>query len=162
MKLLIHSETSMVRLLKFVNGWIISYQILLCMWLLAHAEIKVDPYQLSGSLDQYHCLWTCLPLLGQQQICNWKCKISRSLSSTRKDFKYMGHLFLSWFNFNTSMDKQSHAQQNVGWNYLFTLKRSQKLNHVSKRGLLHFLGVVKGCRYISYVSCKNYSYVVKW
>ena len=32
---------------------------------------------------------------------------------------YQGPLSLTWFNFNPSMDKQSHhTQQSVGWNYL--------------------------------------------
>ena len=31
--------------------------------------------------------------------------------------KHHGPLLLTWFNFNTSMDKYSHDQCSVGWNY---------------------------------------------
>ena len=31
---------------------------------------------------------------------------------------YPGLLLLTWFNFNPGMDKQSHANKGVGWNYL--------------------------------------------
>ena len=42
-KLLIHSQTSTVQPLKFGNGKVISSHTLLCMWLLIHAGIKVNP-----------------------------------------------------------------------------------------------------------------------
>ena len=30
----------------------------------------------------------------------------------------MGPILLTWANFNPSMDKQPHAQESLGWNYL--------------------------------------------
>ena len=42
MKLLIHSQTSTVPPLKFGNEYVISYHILLGMWLLVNAVIKVQ------------------------------------------------------------------------------------------------------------------------
>ena len=44
MKLLIHSQTSTVRPLKFVNGYVMSPHILLDMRLFIHAGIKVNPW----------------------------------------------------------------------------------------------------------------------
>ena len=43
MKLLLHSKTSAVQPLKFVNGLLISSNTLLGMWLFTHAEIKFNP-----------------------------------------------------------------------------------------------------------------------
>ena len=43
MKLLIHSQTSTVKPLKFGNGYVISSHILLGMWLIIHNGIKVNP-----------------------------------------------------------------------------------------------------------------------
>ena len=31
-------------------------------------------------------------------------------------------LLLTWYIFNTDMDKWSHAQERVGWNYAYILK----------------------------------------
>ena len=42
-KLLIHSQTSTVQPLKFGNGYVIPSNTLMGMWLLIHADIKVNP-----------------------------------------------------------------------------------------------------------------------
>ena len=43
-KLLIHSQTSMVQPLKFGNGFIISFHTLLSMWLFVHVGIELNSY----------------------------------------------------------------------------------------------------------------------
>ena len=43
MKILIHSQTSTVQLLKFWNGYLISSHNLLDMWLLIDTGIKINP-----------------------------------------------------------------------------------------------------------------------
>ena len=53
-KLLIHSQTSMVQLLKFGNGEVISSQTLLGMWLLIHDVIKVNASYSDDGLS-YSC-----------------------------------------------------------------------------------------------------------
>ena len=57
LKLFIHSQTSMIAPLKFVNGYVISSHILLCMWLLIYAGIKVKPW------------WYTEPQVGKCRLC---------------------------------------------------------------------------------------------
>ena len=53
MKLLVHSQTSRVQPLMYGNGLVIPSPILLGMWLLIHAGIKVNPCQLKGLCKQH-------------------------------------------------------------------------------------------------------------
>ena len=48
MKLLIHSQTWTVAPLKFGNGYVISYLILLGIWLLVHAGLTLNPVKKMG------------------------------------------------------------------------------------------------------------------
>ena len=67
---------------------------------------------------------------------------------------FLGPLLLTWFNFNPSMDNQSHAQSSVGWNYL-SIPKLQRCNRWS-------LGMEKqfhpteyyGCNYLSMLGLK--------
>ena len=52
MKLLIHSEPSIVKPFRFVTEILISFHILPYMWLLIYYGIKVNPYQQKGPQDQ--------------------------------------------------------------------------------------------------------------
>ena len=45
MKLLIHSQAATVQMLKFGDGWVISFHNLLGMWLLINAGIKINSRQ---------------------------------------------------------------------------------------------------------------------
>ena len=46
----------------------------------------------------------------------------------KRDF-HLGPLLLTWINFNHSMDKLSHAQWSVEWNYL-SISKLQQYNEV--------------------------------
>ena len=61
MKLLIHSQTSMVVPLKFGNEQVISVHTLLGMWLIIHAVIRVKLYNWKGSQGAVSIRKTVLP-----------------------------------------------------------------------------------------------------
>ena len=44
-------------------------------------------------------------------------------------YEHQGPLLLTWFNFNPSMDKKSHAQWSVEWNYL-SIPKLQRCNRL--------------------------------
>ena len=50
-EILVHSQTSAVPLLKFGHGKVILSHTLLGMWLVIHAEIKVNPWWSKGLPD---------------------------------------------------------------------------------------------------------------
>ena len=105
MKSFIHPQTSTIALLKFGNGWIISSQTLLGIWLLIHVEIKVKMiYNFSSCSGRCHWEYDSLSMLKLKLkvLCNFSSCSGRCFS-----------LWLGWWPRHEASTRMSARERPV-------------------------------------------------
>ena len=121
-----------------------------------HYEFLADLLWFSGVMLTYHIsghqviFWKShVKIYNQHWTYRWLTKPSNpdvGLANKRDTWR---SLLLTWININPSMDKYSHAQKSVGWNYL-SIPKLQRLHRWS-------LGMDKWFHRTLYNGCNNLS-----